>query len=321
MKVLFNTYPVAFDCPGGGEVQLMECKAALERRGIEVLLYDPWQPQFDQADVVHFFSVQGGSIPFCRHVKNRGLPLAISPILWLGENKYDYALKEIGALLELCDVVLPNSRAEGKLLANWYKLPESKFAPVVNGVDDRFFAKGDPLIFCERFGIETPFLLNIANIEPRKNQKRLIQASRDLEMLVILAGRIRDEAYWKECQEYMHPGVRYIGPLEYASDLHRSAYAACKGFILATRLETPGLAALEAAAQGVPLCITSEGCAEEYFGEHPHYVDPQSVESIRAGLKAVCGMERSPELARLVKRRYTWDEAGRQLHEVYTRLV
>ena len=69
MRVLFNTYPVAFDCPGGGEMQLLKCKQALESLGVEVLLFDPWRPQFEQVDVVHYFSVQGGSMNFCDYVK------------------------------------------------------------------------------------------------------------------------------------------------------------------------------------------------------------------------------------------------------------
>ena len=38
-------------------------------------------------------------------------------------------------------------------------------------------------------------------------------------------------------------------------------------------METPGLAALEAAALGIPIIVTSEGCAKEYFGEIESYYD------------------------------------------------
>ena len=182
LRVLFNTYPLAFACPGGGEVQLQSCREALQRRGIIVELFDPWHPQFDQADVVHFFSVQGGSIPFCDYVKRRGLPLVLSPILWLGEDKHDYALEEIGALLRLCDLALPNSVEEGRLLATYYGLEDAKFVPIVNGADVRFHLPADPRLFRETYGVNGEFLLCLANIEPRKNQLQLIRAVRDLTM-------------------------------------------------------------------------------------------------------------------------------------------
>ena len=44
-------------------------------------------------------------------------------------------------------------------------------------------------------------------------------------------------------------------------------------FVLPSTLETPGLAALEAAALGIPIIITSEGCTKEYFGSIETYYD------------------------------------------------
>lgn len=321
MKVLFNSYPVAFSCPGGGEVQLLECRSALQRKGVEVLLYDQWQPQFEEVDLVHFFSVQGGSIPFCSHVKQLGLPLALSPIIWFGENKYDYALGEIGVLLNLCDLALPNSRAEGERLANWYDLPTEKFVPIVNGVDERFLVQGDPELFRGTYNLREQFLLCIANIEPRKSQLNLIRASKGLGIKIVLLGRVRDPAYWEACQAELHDDIEYLGHVEYASDMHRAAYAACTAFLLPTRLETPGLASLEAAATGTPLCVTQEGCAAEYFGQYAIYVDPESPESIRCGIERVAGLPRSAERAALVKNNYTWDCAAEQLKTAYHRIL
>ena len=118
MRVLFNTYPVAFGCPGGGEIQLLRSKQALEALGVEVLLFDPWRPQFESVDVVHYYSVQGGSMNFCDYVKNIGLPLLISPVLWLTEeNRGRFPMGEIHDLLVRCDRILPNSQPECDQLA------------------------------------------------------------------------------------------------------------------------------------------------------------------------------------------------------------
>jgi glycosyltransferase involved in cell wall biosynthesis len=320
LTVLFNSYPVAFDCPGGGEVQLMQCRNALQRRGVKVLLYNQWDPQFSQVDVAHYFSVQNDG-QFCAHAKAHDLPVAVSPILWLGENKYDYDLYGAERLLRLCDIALPNSYAEGEKLSSWFNLPEEKFIPIVNGVDDIFMTPADPAIFTTYFAISTPFLLCIANIEPRKNQLRLIEASKELGVPVVLIGRIRDAEYWEACQAVTHDDVRYLGAVDFGSELHRSAYAACKAFLLPTRLETPGLAALEAAAQGAPICITHEGSTQEYFKDHAIYVNPESVPSIRAGLEKVCALQRSPELVDLVKSKFTWDAAAEQLELAYRKII
>ena len=85
MKILFATYPMAFHTPGGGEVQLLAYSKFLPIHGVDVTLIDPWNPQFLEHDVVHFFSCVGGSLHFCSFIKKLGLPLVISSSLWITE--------------------------------------------------------------------------------------------------------------------------------------------------------------------------------------------------------------------------------------------
>ena len=326
MRVLFNTFPLAFDCPGGGEVQLQKSKEALESLGVEVLLYDMWQPQFDQVDLVHHFSVQGGSSLFCRYAKKtKGLPLVISPILWITEESYQarlYPVEEIKHLLHLADRSLPNSQREADALASIFKVPREKFVPVVNGVDDYFLSQTpDPQLFLETYGLEPPFLLNVANIEPRKNQLNLVRAVRQLDIPLVLLGNIRDQAYYDRCVAEGEGCFRYLGYVEHHSPLLLSAYGTCSVCVLPSTLETPGLAALEAAAKGARVVITQEGCTQEYFGPDVTYVDPQSVESIRQGIEEQLAAPVSPGLAHRVASQFTWTQAARQLLQVYTQVV
>ena len=325
MRVLFNAFPIAFDCPGGGEVQLLKCKEALESLGVEVLLYDMWQPQFDQVDIVHHFSVQGGSSIFCNYAKAKGLPLVISPILWITQESYGagiYPIGEIQHLLNLADALLPNSKAEADALASIYQVPREKFFPIVNGVDDYFLSHGaDAQLFLETYGIEPPFLLNVANIEPRKNQLNLVQAVRDLDIPLVMLGNIRDQAYFDRCVEAGQGCFRYLGYVEHHSSLLLSAYRACSVCVLPSLLETPGLAALEAAAKGAKVVITQEGCTQEYFGDGVTYVDPTSVESIRQGICQQLAVPVSPDLASHIATSFTWQRAAQQLQQVYTQLV
>ncbi len=325
MRVLFNAFPVAFDCPGGGEVQLLRCKGALESLGVEVLLYDMWQPQFEEVDVVHHFSVQGGSSVFCNYVKTKGLPLVISPILWITEESYGagmYPIHEIRHLLAIADRLLPNSEAEADALSSVFKIPRHKFVPIVNGVDDYFLIhQADPQLFLETYDVKPPFLLNVANIEPRKNQLNLVKAVRDLEIPLMILGNIRDQAYFDQCVEVGQGCFRYLGYVEHHSPLLLSAYSACSVCVLPSMLETPGLAALEAAAKGAKVVITQEGCTQEYFGDGVTYVDPLSVDSIRDGIRQQLATPVSDTLAAQVASAFTWQRAAQQLQQVYTQMV
>lgn len=318
VHALFNTYPVAFDCPGGGEVQLLKCREALVSAGARVSLFDPWAPQFDQADLVHYFSVQGGSMNFCAHVKQRGLPLLISPILWLTpENRTHFPLNEIRDLLHLADRVLPNSQLEARELSEFFEVELDRFTVVPNGVDEAFGEAADPQLFRDRFQLKGPFILCVANIEPRKNQHRLIEAAARLDLSVVLIGQVRDVAYYEKCLASSYAGLRCTGHIPHADVLLRSAYAACEVFALASMLETPGLAALEAAAQGARLVVTEIGSTREYFGELATYVDPADVRSIAAAIEQQLNARHNGALRKHVLQHYTWNAAAAALLDAY----
>jgi glycosyltransferase involved in cell wall biosynthesis len=322
MRVLFNTYPVAFDCPGGGEVQLLECKTALERLGVKVFLYDQWNPQFETVDAVHYFSVQGGSSIFCEYVKKQGLPLLISPILWpTDENISSYPMKEIRSLLRLCDVVLPNSEAERDQLALFFDLDPQKCVVVPNGVGHSFRSLGNSDLIREHLNLEGPFLLNVANIEVRKNQLTLVQAVHGLSLPLVLLGRVRDVGYFEECMKQGAEFVRYGGVLPHGGDLLKSAYHASEVFVLPSLLETPGLAALEAATQEARLVVTSVGSTKEYFQGLVTYVNPNDPKDIRAGIEAALVRKSDESLRRHVLANFTWDQAAMYLVEAYERAV
>lgn len=320
IRVLFNTYPVAFHCPGGGEVQLLKYKEELEKVGIEVLLFDQWHPQFREADIVHHFTVQPGSHRFCHFVKKLGLPLVLSPIVWVEEGK-SYPLGEIQKLLNLADSILPNSMRESERLSQQFQVPLSRFTPVVNGVDSIFFEHVSPSIFRKRFALNEPFVLCMGNIEARKNQLTLVRALKETGIRLVFAGQVREPAYGEQCKSEGGSQVLWVGNLKHGSEIQRSAYAACDVFVLPSTLETPGLAALEAGACNARLVLTDEGCTEEYFGENALYVNHRSVASIRDAVLKSKQTSRPAGLSQHIQKKYTWARAAEELKEVYSRFL
>ncbi|MCA9100183.1 MAG: glycosyltransferase [Pirellulales bacterium] len=322
MRVVLNTYPVAFDCPGGGEVQLLQSRAALQRRGVQVDLFDVWKPQLRTADVVHYFSLQGGSANFCCHVKNIGRPLAISPIVWLtDENVPRFPVDEMRHLLHLCDRVLPNSLAERDQLVEFFGISPAKCTVTHNGVDETFAELADADVFRERFDVHGPFVLCVANIEPRKNQLRLIEAIRSLDVELVLVGHVRDEAYYHACLDRAGDNVRHVGPLSRDDALLRSAYRACEVFALPSELETPGLAALEAATQGAKIVITGVGATREYFADFVEYVAPSDTAAIATAIDRALSATPNATLRQHVLTRFSWDRTAEQLIEAYETML
>ena len=125
------------------------------------------------------------------------------------------------------------------------------------------------------------YILNVANIEPRKNQQMLLRAMKEYpELKLINIGQCRDKEYYQECKREGGDQFFTFGRLEYASEILRSAMAGCELFAMPSTLETPSIAALEAAYMGKKILITEVGSTREYYGDEAIYVNPMSLESI-----------------------------------------
>ncbi len=324
MKVLFATYPMAFHTPGGGEIQLLACQKHLPAHGVDVALFDPWNPRFLEHDVVHFFSCVGGSVHFCNFVKQLGLPLVVSSSLWVTEEtKHLYPIGEIHHQFSLADRVVANSEIECDTLARIFNLPREKFVSVLNGVEQSFYEPVAPEIFRSEFAIHGRFILNVGNIEPRKNQLALIRAMKSFpELKLVLIGHQRDPEYAKTCFAEGGDQVIYAGTLSHDSPVLRSAYAACEAFVLPSTLETPGLAALEAHAAGARIAVTKVGSTEEYFAEHVAYLDPSDVGSIAQSIRDALAHERTGTSDSVgTARDLTWQAVLSPLKDLYDSLL
>jgi glycosyltransferase involved in cell wall biosynthesis len=324
MNILYATYPMAFHTPGGGEVQLMAYHKHLRAVGVNVSLMDPWNPRLLEHQIVHFFSCVGGSIHFCHFIKNLGLPLVITSSLWITEEtRHLYPSDEIRAQLSLADRIVTNSEMESDTLSRVLDLPRDRFYAVYNGVDPLFLERPSPDVFRQTHGINGPFVLNVGNVEPRKNQIRLAQAMREFpDHQLVLIGHVRDEAYLQQTLQAGLPGqVVYLGPMPHDSELLRSAYQACGAFCLPSTLETPGLAALEAAAQGRPLALTEVGSTREYFGDAAAYLRPESPESIAQAIEQALKQSPAQQAAlAAIGQQYTWPRVVQKLQALYEQL-
>lgn len=320
MRILYNTYPFAFHAPGGGEIQLLQYKKYLqEYAALHVELFNQWKPSFSSIDRAHFFSCMPGSLPFLRALKGAGIPLVISPNLWITKKtKEAYPWQEVEAQLLCADRIVCNSDMECDELSSVFNISRNKFATVYNGVEESFLIPVDSAIFVGKFSINSKYVLNVANIEPRKNQLNLLKALKQFPGLQLLTvGHVRDGQYLQACREEGGDQFRYLGPLPHDSDELKSAYAGCEFFALPSTLETPGLAALEAAASGAKLLVTSEGSTQEYFKDFPEYVDPFDVESISCGIAKLLATPNSAGLKNYIGENFTWGRVVSSLVSIY----
>jgi glycosyltransferase involved in cell wall biosynthesis len=324
MRVLFNTHPTAFFVRGGGEIQLLKTREHLQALGVAVDLYDPWRPDVEGYDLVHMFSTFGGALPFHEQVRRRGVPLVLSPILWLGGDVSPYPMAEIAAIFACSDLVLPNSRAEQRAFEARLALPGVRYHVVPNGIDEADARAPGREPFLARFGERLGgggFVLCVGNVEPRKNQLELARACRKVGRALALVGDVREPAYLEACRREGGPAVHHLGALPHGSELLRSAYQACAVHVLASWFETPGLATLEAGVLGARLVSTLHGSAPEYLGDAAEYVGTDAG-SIAAGIERALARPAPGEaLRRHILSRFTWAHTARAVREGYASLL
>lgn len=181
-----------------------------------------------------------------------------------------------------------------------------------------------------RFGIgERPYILIVGTIEPRKNHLRLVHAFESMPerfgnvRLVIAGGRgwraepILEGIESSPARERIH----LVGSV--SSEELMALYAGAKIFAFPSNYEGFGLPLLEAMAAGVPVLTSNVSSLPEVAGDAAHFVDPDSVDSIRSGLEVLLAdaglREQLIARGRAREREFTWRRTAEATRDVYLR--
>jgi len=344
MKIAFTVYPVAFQSPGGGEILLLKTKEYLEKEGVKVKLFDTWHDKLRDFDILHTFGSVKDSLRLMESARQAGIKNVLSTVCWYSWKSAwgtypDFKTRALSLtrhaakcwlpflpserkrMMQISDLLLPNSESESSQLKSFFNAPQDKIRIIPNAVDASF-AEVSPDLFISRFGFRD-FILIVGRIEPRKNQLNVIKALKGMPKPVIIIGDCVPgyEAYEAECRREADANTHFLGGLPHGSELLRSAYAACDTFVLATWLETPGLAALEAGLAGAKVVITEEGATKEYFQDYVHYVPPGSVSIIRSQVLRALSCVKTPALSVHIRERYLWPVAAKKNIEAYEQVL
>jgi glycosyltransferase involved in cell wall biosynthesis len=344
MKIAFYSYPSAFQNPGGGEVQLLKTKEALEAKGVTVELFNQWRDKLDSFDILHVFGSVKDCVGLMQTAKNKGVKIALSTIFWSSfkrgfneegglKAKGEHILRHAAKLffptfssgrrktMSLADILLPNSNAEAVQLKRLFAIPKNKIHVVPNGVSGSF-KSADPEVFSGKYGLRD-FILAVGRIEPRKNQLSLIKALRAVETdLVIVGDPVSDyKDYYAKCKKAAGKRVLFLGSIKHEDGSLASAYAACKVFVAPGWFETPGLAALEAGLAGARLAVTKYGCTKEYFLDYAEYFDPSDLKQIRTAVSRAQNRPKNSFSQDHIYGHYTWEKVAESTIAAYRKIL
>lgn len=184
----------------------------------------------------------------------------------------------------------------------------------------------------EQHVAETPYILYVGSIEPRKNLLRLLKAyahlrewSEQWHLVIVGARNIWKSTPVAEAVKKlgMQDCVHFTGYIP-EEDLP-ALYNAADLFVFPSLYEGFGLPVLEAMACGTPVVTSNTSSLPEVAGDAALLVDPYDVEAIAAAMQRILSVS---DLAADLRQRglerakqFTWEKTARETIKVYERVL
>lgn len=229
--------------------------------------------------------------------------------------------------------ILADSQATKHDLMNTWQVPADRITVLYSGVNESFQPVTTPAALTAvrtRYGLgDTPYILAVGTLQPRKNYQMLIRAFRPVaaefpHVLAIAGGKgwLYDEMMAEIAQQGLDGRVRFLG---FVADADLPAlYSDASLFVFPSLYEGFGLPLLEAMACGVPVLTSNASSLPEVVGEGGVQLSPHDESAWTATMLELLGD--AAERTRLVAtgfrqaRHFTWQKAARQLLRIYQEL-
>lgn len=206
-----------------------------------------------------------------------------------------------------------------------YNIDPKKVHAIWNGVNPSFVPINEieKQLIKEQFSEGSDYFLFVGSLHPRKNVHRLIEAflafkkeSQSATKLLIVGAPLWNKL--PDVSEIKHSEIQFTGRLDLA--VLTKVVAAAKALTFIPYFEGFGIPMVEAMKCGTPVIAANTSCLPEVAGEAAMYVNPFSIESIKAGLLQM-DIDAKTREALSIKgidraTKFSWDTAAKEIAKV-----
>ena len=287
----------------------------------------PNQLKKDQPDIL-FMPIQ--SVPFFKKPRNIKIVVTVHDLAFLLFPEY-FTVKDKFFLklhtkraIKMADEIIVPSKATKRDIIKFYKVDESKITVVYHGIT--LYDKNN-LSSQTIAKINSPYILFVGVIQPRKNIIRLIEAfemvkanNQELKLIIVGKKGWQSDAIYKRAEESRFAkDIIFLGGVsnDHLDDLYRNALA----FILPSLYEGFGMPVLEAMNYGIPCIVSDNSSLSEVSGDSSLLIDAYNSSDIAEKIEILCRDENlRKEFARKGLERvknFNWEKAAEQTLEVF----
>ena len=230
--------------------------------------------------------------------------------------------------VERAELVVAPTNAVAADIEQFLDVPRDKIRTVPLACDERFRhppAEGADAV--ARYGIGSPYVLFVGNIEPNKNLVRLVQAffaaklHAGLPHKLVIAGKRRHRA------DLLVKTIHQLGCAEHVvfpgyvdDDDLPALYAGADAFVYPSQAEGFGIPPLEAMACGTPVITSDDAALVEVTGDGALRFPADDIAALREAIENVLTDKALADglvaRGRDVAARYSWAETGRKTLDV-----
>jgi glycosyltransferase involved in cell wall biosynthesis len=219
-----------------------------------------------------------------------------------------------------------------KEIEKYYHIPAEKIAAIHNGVDFESFNQTISTEKLEevkrKYNLPENFILYVGTFQPRKNIPVVIEALKDLDIKLVLAGNRKAHNFDKRIDETIgknNLGDRVIFPGWIDEEDKPALYKLARCFVFPSLYEGFGIPIIEAMAAGTPVVSSDIPCLTEVGGEGALFADPKKPQEFAKKIREILSdknlrdslIKKGVEIAKS----YTWQKNAEKTLGVYSGLA